>query len=300
MTPAPPPRRVAPRPKAPPKPALTAARVSKKFEVVEWTGQGEGEKIVIYGPSGVGKTTLASLLQEHVAKRVIVLGLDDGGRKIRNPNTGKPLQYVPNVDTFEDVRDVLQCELFKTGDCVVLDTITKLEAVAEAYLLRTLKTEKNLVAKNLEAYGFGKGYKHLLDSIRLVLADFDALVRRGVHVVLLAQESAAKIANAEGLDYLQDGPKLWHSNQYSNRLEICEWADHVLRIGYHGTTVVPEATMGNTAPRKGKIVGETQRAVYTANALHFFAKSRTMTDPVVSFEEPTDDTIWQILFGDRK
>ncbi len=300
--PAPPPKRpVAPRPKAPPKPVPESARKAKTFEVREWTGQGEGEKIVIYGPSGVGKTTLVSLLQKYVhPHRVIMIGLDDGGRKIRNPKTGDVLMHVPDVDDFQDVRDVLQCELFKTGDCVVIDTVTKLELVAEEFVLRTIKTEKSNVAANLEAYGYGKGYKHLLDTMRLVLADLDSLVRRGVHVVLLAQEAAARIANAEGLDYLQDGPKLWHSNQYSNRLEICEWSDHVFRIGYYGAIVVPETTIGKTPPRKGKIAGETQRAIYTANALHFFAKSRTLTDPVVSFEEPSDDTIWNILFGDQK
>jgi hypothetical protein len=47
-------------------------------------------------------------------------------------------------------------------------------------------------------------------------------------------------------------------------------------------------------------VGDSQRAIYTSGAPHFSAKSRTMNDPVVSFEEPGDDTLWSLLFGDRK
>lgn len=289
----------APRQAPPPKPG-TVARSRKTFNPVLWTGSNEGEKAVLYGPSGIGKTTLVSLLMQHVNGRVILIGLDDGGRKIRNPKTGDPLMMVPGIETYEDVRDALhQPDLYGEDDVCVIDTVTKLESLVEDYVVRTVKTDKNASVKSIEGFGYGKGYKHMLDAFRLVLQDLDALVRRGVHVVLLAQESQATMANAEGLDYLQDGPKLWHSKAYSSRLEVIEWADHVLCIRYHDTTVVPEATIGNQAPRKGKIVGDSQRAVYTAGAPHFAAKSRTLDDPIVSFDEPADDTIWSLIFGAR-
>ncbi len=239
-------------------------------------------------------------MSPHIEGRVILIGLDDGGRKIRDGN-GDPLMYVPGVETLEDIRDALrQPNLFQKGDACVIDTITKMEEVSEAFILRTIKNDKGQTVSNLEGYGFGKGYKHSLDTLRLVLSDLDSLIRRGVHVVLLAQESAIRIANAEGLDYIQRGPKLWHSNQYSPRLEICEWADHVVRVGYFDITVVPEGTVGNQPARKGKVVGDRQRAIFTADQPHSFAKSRTMSEPVISFEDPSDDTFWAILFGDRK
>lgn len=293
--PPPPKRNVAPKPRVAPPPAA-AQRQAKTFEVVPWTGHGEGQKTVIYGPSGVGKTSLLALLQGHVSGRVITIGLDDGGRLIRNGKTGEPLLYAQGVESYQDVRDFLHTFDFQPGDVVGIDTITKLEEVSTAYVCETIPTEKGARVDSIEGYGFGKGYRHLLDALRLVLADLDALVRRGVHVVLLAQEASARIANAEGTDYLQDGPKLWHSNQYSSRLEVCEWADHVLRIGYHGTTVVPEATIGNNPARKGKIVGDTVRAVYAKNEVWFFAKSRTVAEPVISYENPADDTIWSLIF----
>lgn len=295
--PAPPPikrKSVAPKVPAPPPSPASTRRVAKRFAIQDWTGKGEGEKIVIYGPSGAGKTTLVALMESHVGGDVVFIGLDDGARKIKHPVTNAHLKYIPGVEVFEDVQDVLRQDgLWKPGMVCVIDTVTKLESVAEPFMFRTIKKEKGGDSKSLEDYGYGKGYKHSLDTMRLILQDLDRLVRKGVHVVLLAQEAAVKIANAEGIDYIQDGPKLHHNNQHSTRLEFCEWADHVLRIGYHNMVVT---TTDVKVARAGRVSGEATRAIYTANQLHFFAKSRTLDEPVVAFEDKTDDTIWQILF----
>lgn len=296
--PSPPRPTVAPKPKAPPAPTLTR-HVTKLFGIEPWIGTDEGQKIVFYGPSGVGKTTLIALLQQWIAGRAVVLGLDDGGRLIRNGKTGDPLLHVPGVETYQDVRDFLHTDALKAGDALVIDTVTKLEELQTAHILATIKADRGQVVTSIEDYGYGKGYRHLLDALRLVLGDLDTLIRRGVHIVLLAQEAAVKVANPEGLDYIQAGPKLWHSNQYSSRLELCEWADHVLRIGYHDHVITPIDGSAKQAPTKGKITGDNTRAVYTATEAWFAAKSRTLTDPVVSFEDVSDDTIWKLIFGDR-
>ena len=291
---------MAPKVKVPPPPQSGDQRVAKTFSIESWTGKGEGQKTVLYGGSGLGKTTLVALLQQHTKGRVVVLGLDDGGRLIRNGKTGEPLLHVPGIKTFQDVRDFLQGDLLVKGDIVVIDTITKLEEISLPYIFQTIKGDKGATVDNIEAYGLGKGYRHLLDTLRLVLADLDALVRRGVDIVLLAQTANAKVATAEGLDYQQEGPKLWHNNQYSSRLEVCEWADHVLRLAYHDTTVVATGPTFGGAPTKGKITGGDTRAVYSTGEAWFVAKSRTLVDPVVSFEDTSDDTIWKLIYGAPK
>lgn len=287
-------------PKLPKKPPSSAKRpnvppprakqhVAKTFSVQPWTGEGQGEKIVLYGGSGSGKTTLASMLPGAT-----FIGLDDGGRKIKNPLTGEPVRHVAGVETFEDVRDALhQLSLWASGSSCVVDTLTMLETWAEPWMFENILHEKGGHVASLEGYGYGKGYTHLFETMRLVLQDLDALVRQGTNVCLICQNMAVKRANPGGLDFLEDGPKLSHPSSEKNsvRLHVCEWADQVFRLGYYGMMVE-----GGKDARLGKASGENHRAIYTMPEPHFFAKTRTLQDPVIAFEEPSDDSLWRLLF----
>ena len=117
------PKRPPPIPKLmPPKAPSKTVAPAKTFKVEPWTGENEGEKIVGYGDTGMGKTTLFSMLPSP-----IFIGLDDGGRRIVNPKTGDAIQHIPDIKTYQDVRDVLhQVDLFPAGSSCVIDTITLL------------------------------------------------------------------------------------------------------------------------------------------------------------------------------
>ena len=114
-------------PKAPPVPVsvrsrtsttTTKTKVNKTFQVATWGSDDEGEKIIMYADSGMGKTTLASMLPTPT-----FAGLDDGGRKIRHPITGEKLKYIPGVETFSDFRMAIQQQdLFNDYETLVVDT----------------------------------------------------------------------------------------------------------------------------------------------------------------------------------
>lgn len=298
--PTPPKRKPPPTPpKAPPKVTAPVAP-AKTFSVKPWTGAGEGEKIVGYGDTGLGKTTLFSMMPNP-----IFIGLDDGGRKIVNPKTGEPINHIPGIETFEDVRTALQqTSLFPKGSSCIIDTITMLEQFIEAHVLLTVPLGKGGAAKNIKSYGWNDGSSHILDAFRLVLQDLDALIRRGINVGLIAQEQAITIANAEGADYLQACPRLHHDRSISVMKQVCEWADHIFRINYLNTAIRTEGDKitGKVASR------DTTRAVYIGGAQDFRAKSRTLNRFVddegnsiscVSFEHPADDSIWAFLFNEE-
>ena len=235
------------------------------------------------------------------------IGLDDGGRMIRHPVTGEPIKRVPEIETFQDVRDALhQPGLFDGYKTVVIDTGTQLELWAIQHVLDTIPHEKGGLIKHLDDFGYGKGYNHLFDTMRLIFQDLDGQIRQGKNVVVLCQQCPMVIANAAGANYLQDGPKLYSpgpdsKQSFTVRGYACEWADHVFKVDYLQQQVLGARSevdnRGKTKEFAGKIVGDTTRAIFTMPTNpSFFAKTRTLTDPVVSFADQKDDSIWRMLF----
>jgi len=271
------------------RPATRPGQSTKQFTIEQWDGSKTGEKIILYAETGMGKTTLASMAPDPV-----FIGLDDGGRKLRHPQTGELLRHIPDVNTFEDVRTALNACL--TLDCktVNIDTGTILESpYAEDYVLRTVKGPQNSTCKSLEGYGYNKGAKHLYDAMRLPLLDCDRLIEAGKNVIVICQSVNNKVANPAGEDFLRNEPRLAHDRKYSNLLMWCEWADHILRIDYQGTWVKKKTKDANF----GKVSGDTTRVVQTKEEAYFKAKSRTLDDPVISFSTKDDDSLWQLLFN---
>lgn len=262
----------------------------KSFNIALWTGEDEGEKIVLYGKSGIGKTTLAS-----TAPNPVFIGVDDGGRKITNPLTGDPIQVVSGVETFQDVRDALaQKNLFPKDCTIVIDTLSKMEELIQNHVIATTTVNGQRVT-SFRKFGWD-GDRYTLDQIRLLLADLDQHTRVGRNAILLCQQGQIKVANAEGSDYLEDGPFLQHRSDCSAREEVKQWADHVLRIGYLDLEVAVEK-----GAKAGKVVSEdATRAVFSGGAQHFTAKSRPVNGrripPVISFESEQDTSLWQYLF----
>jgi len=271
--------------KPPPIKKSSKKKVSKKtFSIGKWSGDKTGEKIIIYGKSGIGKTTLSSL-----APHPVFIGIDDGGRKIHHPKTGEELDRVEGVETYQDVRDALQqMGLYKNIDTIIIDTATKLEQLAEEHMYKNIPHEKGYKVNSIEGYGYGKGYRHLRETMLLLLQDFDRLVREGKNIVLLCQSAAGVRSNPAGDDFLEDGPRLYHSKtkeENSVKLAYCEWADHVVKLDYFNFKVTKDK----------KAVGLTERAIFVHPEVYFFAKSRTITEPVISFEKPNDDSFWRYL-----
>jgi hypothetical protein len=270
-----------PKPGARPQPGKPP---TKTFTIEKWDGAESGEKIIIYGDYGMGKTTLASM-----APNPVFIGLDDGGRKLKHPQTGEQLTHIPGVDTFKDVRDALDACLDLDCQTVVIDTITELEILAEPYTFKTVPLPKNASRQNLEAYGYGKGRNHMYDTMRLPLLNCDKLIAAGKNVIAIAQLSCNKRTNDIGEPYLKEGPQLYHSEKGTSVLNLwCRWSDHIFRIA-PPSIVVPDG--------KKKAYGDVTRVINTVGGLSYEAKSRTLDDPVISFETKDDDSLWQLLFG---
>lgn len=288
-TPPPPAKKKAPPP-VPPKvaaPPPAPSRVAKKFKVETWEGGKEGEKIILYAKSGMGKTTLSAM-----APTPVFIGLDDGGRKIRHPITGEKLKRIPGIETFQDVRDALhQFDLFDDYETIVIDTGTALQHLGLLHTFITVRGPKDHpICTNIEQYGYHKGYRHLYDTMHLILGDLDPLVRQGKNVIIICQMIQSRVSNPGGEDFIQDVPDLQTDPKANVEADYISWADHVLKIDHHAVTATD-----------GKAVASGGRVIRVHPEIHFEAKSRTLGPELatVSFEDKTDDSIWRFLFGDE-
>jgi len=278
-----------PRPKPKPptvhgKPAHTIARVPKNFNIIDWDRA--GSKVMVYGGSGLGKTTLAMLLNGPA-----FIGTDDGGGIMRHPVTGKKLRVVNGIEDYQDVRDCLHSDVFDGCGDIVVDTITEVQRWMVPFMLGSVKKQGGGDAVNLEDYGFHKGYRHWFETMEILLNDLNTWVRKGKNVILLAQATGTKMTNESGEDYKMATPDLYHDDKHSILNLVMQWCDHVFRINH--TNLVVSKTK--------KATSNDQRAVYIHGRAEFMAKSRTIGPeyPCVEFKDKTDDSIWRLLFGDE-
>ena len=124
-----PPTKRTPPPPAPP------ARKAVQFGKIR---QGAGHRIVLYGPGGIGKTTLASALPGPAA----FVDLDDSlPRLAAQLDTGNILP-VAGVESWSTLRDALHADGWQDVKSIVIDTGTRAEEMAVAHTLASVPHEK--------------------------------------------------------------------------------------------------------------------------------------------------------------
>lgn len=264
----------------------------KKFSAGISTSN-RGQKIIVYGGSGIGKSSLVAL-----APTPIFIPVDDGSVNLRDPYTNEKIKQVQDDDglpprTFAEVRAALQqYSIYDNYESVVIDTATVLQDLSHQYMFDTIPHEKGQTVNSIEGYGYGKGYTHMYDTMKLILQDCDELIRRGKNVIIIIQCTVAPVANAAGDDYVCDAPRLYPGNKITPSIRdmYIEWSDHLLFVNHSSTAV-----------KDKKIKGDVTRAVFTQGQLHFKAKTRVLKSgvvipEVVTFDTIEDDSIWQMIF----
>jgi len=225
-----------------------------------------GHRSVLYGPGGIGKTTLATQMPGPVA----FVDLDESLARLKGYLTehGSMTNIMPvaGVMTWTDLRAALQSDGWDKIKSIVIDTGTKAEELAVAHTLGTVPHEKGQKCNSVEDYGYGKGFGHVFDTFLPLLADLDRHCRAGRNVVIICHDCTTTVPNPAGEDWLRYEPRLQspNSGKASIRLRVREWADHVLFMGYD-----------LDVNKEGKARGAGTKTIYTSELPHFMAKSRT-------------------------
>lgn len=246
-----------PRMPGPPAPPAPSARAPIQFHKPPKTA---GHRIVLYGPGGIGKTTLAAQLPGPVA----FIDLDESlGRLGLDIATA-------SAATWPELRTALSADGWDNMRSLVIDTGTRAEELCEAHVVATVPHEKGHKVSSLEGYGFGKGIVHLFDAFLPLLGDLDRHARAGRHVCIICHDCTASVPNPAGDDWIRYEPRLTNpkSGKDSIRLRVREWADHVL------------CAMYDIATKDGKGRGTGSRTLYRAETPACMAKSRTGSEPI--------------------
>jgi hypothetical protein len=206
------------------------------------------QKVVAYGPEGVGKSTLASQTPEPV-----FLDTEGGTHHL-------DIVRIDSASTWEQITAAIAA-LARDGHgfrTLVIDTADWLEKRLIEHLCR--KHNKD----SIEDFGYGKGWVILGEEFAKFLGSLDDLLAKGMHVLFLAHSQVRKFeAPDQAGSY--DRFELKLSKQVAPLLK--EWADVVLFGNF--VTRVAEKDNG-----KHRGVGGKERVLFANHTAAFDAKNR--------------------------
>jgi hypothetical protein len=205
------------------------------------------QKSAIYGPEGVGKTTLASQ-----APNPVFLDTEGGTDHLDVARL--------TAEKWEDILAIInqlatEPHEFRT---LVIDTIDWLEKRLAEFVCRRASKE------SIEDFGYGKGHVIVAEEMAKFLASLDVLLKRGMHIILLAHSTVKKFEMPDAAGSY-DRFELKLSKQVAPLIK--EWADLVLFCNY--VTRVAENDQGK---RRG--VGGRERVLHTTHTAAWDAKNR--------------------------
>ena len=209
--------------------------------------QPRAQRLLIYGPEGIGKTTMASQMPNPV-----FVDVEDGSGHLY-------VRRMPVPPSWDVLMDECRSIAESPEDCmtIVVDSADAAERLCWQKVCQRAKKD------SIEAWGYGKGYVVAAEEYRKLLEALDTCIAAGVNVVLIAHSQMRKFERPdEAGAYDRFEVKL---NKHVAAMTK-EWADAVLFLDYETFVSVDEQG-------KGKATGG-KRIIRTSHNVSWDAKNR--------------------------
>jgi len=216
-------------------------------------------RAVFYGPSGVGKTTLASETPKP-------LFLDfEGGSHHLSVDRIEPKSWDEVLGIIRTLRD--EPHDYQT---LVIDTADWAEKLLTVDICRRHNNE------SIEEFPYGKGWTVLAEAFAAFLNALETLRDRGMHVVFVAHSQIRKFEQPDQTGSF-DRYELKLSKQSAPLLK--EWSDMLLFCAYETKVVELDG--------KKKGIGGRDRLLFTSHTAAWDAKNRNGFPEKVPFGFPS-------------
>lgn len=221
--------------------------------------QDTAKLVVLYGTSGVGKSTLSSTIENSV-----FIDIEGGLDEIDCVKT-------PRVKTYNQFKSYIRDLAKESFNTIIIDSADSLENLMTKEILA--EHDK----KSLADFGYGKGYELLSDMWTNAIDAFSFVKDKGINVVIIGHDQIQRYEDPRHDGYDKIMLKL-HKKSAANLIARC---DALLFMTYDMIVKTSENVM-----EKNKAVGKGKRIVLCSDNPAYQAKNRfNLPDKITNIGE---------------
>lgn len=229
-----------------PRPAAVPAPKPSKLAGIVPSALPNARRFFIYGVRKWGKSTWAADAPSPIF--LDTMNATEHLHVARYPNEG-PWTWTNVLDALDDL--LTSSHTYAT---LVIEDVGDLEQIIWRHMFETVPAGQGVLARTIEDYGYGKGYKIANQFWRLLSARIDELrLKRKMHVILLGHSAIQASKNPTGVDYDTYQPTIYKEaagilGADCDVIGFASFTDQTVGIGT-GPGKMPKKYIGATGER---------------------------------------------------